>query len=49
LQLRISEAPVHYQRRVHGRTKMKRRFQNGLIMLRMCLSALKQLKSGNAV
>ncbi len=42
--LKIVELPVHYVERVAGETKMKKRFQNGLIMLRMCGVALRKLK-----
>lgn len=44
LNLQIVDLPVHYFERVHGETKMKRRFENGWIMLRMCVAALFRLK-----
>lgn len=44
LHLKIVEVPVHYLERTYGETKMTRRFQNGLIMLRMCFAALKKFK-----
>lgn len=44
LHLRIVEVPVHYLERTYGETKMTKRFQNGLIMLRMCFAALKKFK-----
>ncbi|KKR49052.1 MAG: hypothetical protein UT86_C0001G0024 [Candidatus Magasanikbacteria bacterium GW2011_GWC2_40_17] len=45
LNLKIIDLPVHYYERTFGETKMKKRFKNGLIMLRMCLAAFKKLKS----
>jgi len=42
--LKIVEVPVHYLERTYGETKMTKRFQNGLIMLRMCFAALKKFK-----
>jgi glycosyltransferase involved in cell wall biosynthesis len=42
--LKIVELPVHYIERVAGTTKMTKRFQNGLIMLKMCWVALRKLK-----
>ena len=44
LHLKIVEVPVHYLERTYGETKMTKRFQNGLIMLRMCFAALKKFK-----
>ena len=44
LHLKIVEVPVHYLERVYGETKMTKRFKNGLIMLRMCVAALKKFK-----
>lgn len=44
LHLKIVEVPVHYLERTYGETKMTKRFQNGLVMLRMCLAALKKFK-----
>lgn len=44
LHLRIVEVPVHYLERTYGETKMTKRFQNGLVMLRMCLAALRKFK-----
>lgn len=44
MHLRILEVSVHYQCRTYGRSKMENRLLNGLIMLRMCLSALIQFK-----
>lgn len=35
--LKIIELPVHYMDRVYGETKMKNRFKNGMIMLKMSL------------
>jgi glycosyltransferase involved in cell wall biosynthesis len=43
LHLNIVEVPVHYQERIHGVTKMKKVFSNGLRMLRMCWYALHRL------
>jgi SAM-dependent methyltransferase len=42
--LKIVEVPVHYVERTAGTTKMTKRFQNGLIMLRMCWIALRRLR-----
>jgi SAM-dependent methyltransferase len=39
LHLEIVEAPVHYQERLHGVTKMTRVFANGWRMLRICWHA----------
>src|SRR5207248_8515612 len=39
--LKIVELPVHYVERVAGQTKMTRRIENALIMLRMCWVALR--------
>lgn len=44
LNLKIIDLPVHYFERTYGETKMRRRFANGWLMLRMCLVALKKLK-----
>lgn len=44
LHLKIVEVPVHYLERVYGETKMTRRLQNGLVMLRMCTAAMKKFK-----
>ncbi len=46
LNLKIIDLPVHYYERTFGETKMNKRFKNGLIMLRMCLAALKKIKYG---
>ncbi|MBI5453422.1 MAG: glycosyltransferase [Deltaproteobacteria bacterium] len=44
LHLKIVEVPVHYLERVYGETKMTKRLSNGLVMLRMCIAALKKFK-----
>lgn len=44
LHLKIVEVPVHYLERVYGETKMTKRLTNGLVMLRMCMAALKKFK-----
>ncbi len=44
LNLRIFDLPVHYQERVHGTTKMTKRFKNGVIMLQFCWAGFKKLK-----
>jgi SAM-dependent methyltransferase len=44
LHLEIVEAPVHYQERIHGVTKMTRVFSNGLRMLRICWFAWRRLE-----
>lgn len=44
LHLKIVEVPVHYLERVYGETKMTKRLTNGLVMLRMCVAALKKFK-----
>lgn len=44
LQLKIIDVPVHYQERFSGETKMTRRFNNGLVMLRMCWAAFLKFK-----
>lgn len=44
LHLKIVEVPVHYLERVYGETKMTKRITNGLVMLRMCMAALKRFK-----
>lgn len=42
--LKILDLPVHYVDRTYGETKMKNRFRNGMIMLRMCWAALRKIK-----
>ncbi len=42
--LKIIDLPVHYQERVYGVTKMIRVFQNGMIMLRMCVAGFMKFK-----
>jgi hypothetical protein len=42
--LKIIDLPVHYYERVYGETKMKNRIKNGLIMLKMCKTALMKIK-----
>jgi hypothetical protein len=42
--LKIVELPVHYVERAAGKTKMTKRFRNGLIMLKMCWVAFRKLK-----
>ena len=44
LNLRVVDQPVHYQERIYGATKMTKVFQNGLIMLRMCVYGFLKLK-----
>ncbi len=44
LHLKVVEVPVHYFERVYGETKMTKRLTNGLIMLRMCMAALRKFK-----
>jgi SAM-dependent methyltransferase len=44
LHLEIVEAPVHYQERIHGVTKMTRVFFNGLRMLSICWHAWRRLE-----
>ena len=44
LQLSIRDLPCSYQERIHGVTKMRRVFANGLRMLRMCWAAWWKLK-----
>ena len=44
LHLEIVEAPVHYQERLHGVTKMTRVFANGWRMLRICWYAWLRLE-----
>ncbi len=44
LRLKIVEVPVHYVRRVYGKTKMDKRLVNGFIMLKMCAAAVKKLR-----
>ncbi len=43
--LRIVEVPVRYRERTYGDVKIQR-FKHGLILLRMCLVALRKLKLG---
>lgn len=45
INLKIIDLPVHYVERTFGETKMKKRFKNGVIMLRMCLAAFCRLKN----
>jgi len=42
--LKIVEVPVHYVERTAGTTKMTKRLQNGVIMLKMCWVALRRLR-----
>jgi SAM-dependent methyltransferase len=42
--LKIIELPIHYVERTAGLTKMTKRFQNALVMLKMCWVALLKLK-----
>lgn len=44
LNLKIVDLPVHYVERIYGETKMKKRFKNGIIMLKQCLAAFKKFK-----
>jgi len=44
LNLKIIDLPVHYNERVYGDTKMTGRFKNGVIMLKICIGALRKLK-----
>lgn len=44
LGLKIVDCPVHYLERMHGETKMTKRFSNAWNMLRMCIAAMKKLK-----
>jgi len=44
LNLRIIEVPIRYKQRKYGSTNIHR-FRHGLILLRMCLFALKKLKA----
>jgi hypothetical protein len=43
LSLQIVEAPVHYQERIYGVTKMTKVFPNGVRMLRICGHAWRRL------
>jgi hypothetical protein len=42
--LKIVDLPVHYYERTYGETKMTGRIKNGLIMLKMCRTALLKIK-----
>ncbi len=44
LNLKIVDLPVHYVERIYGETKMKKRFKNGVIMLKQCWAAFKKFK-----
>ena len=44
LNLRILDQPVHYQERIYGTTKMTRVFDNGVVMLKMCVHGFRKLK-----
>jgi len=44
LGLKIVDIPVHYMERTYGETKMKNRFENGLLMLKVCLAGLFKLR-----
>ena len=44
LHLKIVDLPVHYMERTYGETKMRKRFKNAWIMLRMCLAAMVNIK-----
>ena len=44
LHLEIVEAPVHYQERIYGVTKMTKVVQNGLRRLRICWGAWRRLR-----
>jgi hypothetical protein len=44
LNLRILDQPVHYQERIYGTTKMTKVFENGVIMLKMCMHGFLKLK-----
>ncbi len=44
LNLKIVDLPVHYVERIHGETKMTKRFKNAAVMARMCLAALVRLR-----
>jgi hypothetical protein len=46
LHLKIVEAPVHYQERLYGTTKMTSVFKNGMRMLAICWGAWQRLKLG---
>ncbi len=43
LNLKISDVPVHYQRRTYGRTNISR-FRHGLLLARMCVFAARKIK-----
>lgn len=43
LHLQIREAPVHYQERIYGTTKMTKVFSNGFRMVKICLGAWRKL------
>jgi SAM-dependent methyltransferase len=43
LHLQIQEAPVHYQERIYGTSKMTKVFSNGMRMLNICLGAWRKL------
>jgi glycosyltransferase involved in cell wall biosynthesis len=42
--LKLVDLPVHYVERTYGQTKMNNRIKNGLVMLKMCWSALWKIK-----
>ncbi len=42
--LKIVDIPVHYMERTYGKTKMNKRFQNGVHMLKLCLGGLLNLR-----
>jgi glycosyltransferase involved in cell wall biosynthesis len=44
LNLRILDQPVHYQERIYGATKMTKVFENGIIMLKMCMHGFLKLR-----
>ena len=44
LNLKIVDLPVHYVERIHGETKMTKRFKNAVVMARMCIAALVKLR-----
>jgi SAM-dependent methyltransferase len=43
LNLKIVEIPIHYRERTYGRTNISR-FRHGLLLLRMCLFAMRKIK-----
>ncbi|MBM3251747.1 MAG: glycosyltransferase [Candidatus Omnitrophica bacterium] len=43
LNLKIIELPIHYKSRQYGATQIKR-FQHGLLLIRMCLFAMRKIK-----